>query len=604
MRCGCIDILSLFYKNNIVKKMAFVMTIIFCTSFISSCGKTNGDEIFVREPQNNDWENISVHDTSLPKETMEVLPERPITLYVLSMLSDYHGYQMGWFADYLLEKFNVRLYFIGNEKTGYVTGKMLPIDACDIVLWDNSSTDYIDAVSKHKLLDWDANDLLNVYGSYIKENMYPAVKKNRAITTEWVMTGIGNDVAYGEDEIGDFKYYPNLRWDLYKEIGSPQINNLEDYIDVIFEMKNLNHKSDSGKAMCGVSLYTRDDATVPKAVSDLCAACFGLETFGFGFVNVDDGSYETLFEKDGHFVRALQFYNKLYRNGCLDEESNSQSFSRAQSKYTDGQAIFSFDADNFAKRYNSVRHTAQGRAMLPVSAQNQDTLVDGLNQHGGECVWSVGANTKHPELCVALINWMCTPSGRLTMEYGPKGVGWDYDSKGNLCVLESGYLGRIDYNYVLPEYTGYSGKFEFGVPKFNANTWALDTINPESNGQTYNFEYWPNVVSKDISDVEQEWRDINEVENIKEYITKGEYSVKKSSFFTERMKSDGLDTSFYIISKIVCQYSWKAIYSKTEKEFNDYIKLMEDVARDAGLARCERWSKTEAGRIMLISDAS
>ena len=48
----------------------------------------------------------------------------------------------------------------------------------------------------------------------------------------------------------------------------------------------------------------------------------------------------------------------------------------------------------------------------------------------------------------------------------------------------------------------YSGTWADGAAQFNNTTWTPNAANPESNGQTYNYTYWPNVLGKTISGVE------------------------------------------------------------------------------------------------------
>ena len=73
---------------------------------------------------------------------------------------------------------------------------------------------------------------------------------------------------------------------------------------------------------------------------------------------------------------------------------------------------------------NTQEHLDAGKKMLPVAAKNQNTLVYGLNPTGSNRVWTIGANTQYPELCMAIIDYLATPEGRLEYEYGPKDVCW------------------------------------------------------------------------------------------------------------------------------------------------------------------------------------
>lgn len=45
-----------------------------------------------------------------------------------------------------------------------------------------------------------------------------------------------------------------------------------------------------------------------------------------------------------------------------------------------------------------------------------------------------------------LINYFATPEGRMTMQYGPKGLCWDYDDQGNTIFTEFGRKCRADEN--------------------------------------------------------------------------------------------------------------------------------------------------------------
>ena len=57
------------------------------------------------------------------------------------------------------------------------------------------------------------------------------------------------------------------------------------------------------------------------------------------------------------------------------------------------------------------------------------------NVYGGNRIWSIGAKSEYPELCMAILNWLSTPEGRMTAEYGPKDVCWYYD-----CLLYTSWI--------------------------------------------------------------------------------------------------------------------------------------------------------------------
>lgn len=160
----------------------------------------------------------------------DIIPQETLTLNVYSQLANYEGIQIGWFADVVLEKFNVKLNII-NEGDGVFSTRMESGDLGDLVVFGNDGDQYKQAVEKGMLFDWEDEDLVKNYGPTIFKNMSAALEKNRKISNDNVY-GIGFNVALNGGSFGDFDYHPDIRWDLYQQIGSPAINTLEDYVDV------------------------------------------------------------------------------------------------------------------------------------------------------------------------------------------------------------------------------------------------------------------------------------------------------------------------------------------------------------------------------------
>ena len=232
--------------------------------------------------------------------------------------------------------------------------------------------------------------------------------------------------------------------------------------------------------------------------------------------------------------------------------------------------------------------------MLPLAAKDQKTTVNGLNENGGNRLWTIGSKCEHPELAMAIINWLCTPEGRLISEYGPKGICWDYDVQGNTYLLEDGYLGKSGETFELPNNSGYEGNFADGCPQFNNTTWALDTDNPDSNGQTYNYEYWPNVEDKKVSDIERSWQNEVGAKTAKEYLSKFSYAVIKPNTYTAGDKSEELGNKWGNVTEYIRNGSWDAIYADSDEQFDSIVKDMQTKAYAAGYEDCVEWCVKEA----------
>lgn len=126
-------------------------------------------------------------------------------------------------------------------------------DLGDIIVWGADADRYANAVKNGLLYDWNEEDILSEYGSYIKENMPDAIAKNQSLTKKLTddkednLYGIGNDVATSSEDHQMFIYNWDVRWDLYKQLGYSRINDLEDFMQLMIDMQKLCPKDDSDK---------------------------------------------------------------------------------------------------------------------------------------------------------------------------------------------------------------------------------------------------------------------------------------------------------------------------------------------------------------------
>lgn len=524
----------------------------------------------------------------------DIIPNETVTLTVYSQLSNYEGEQIGWFADIMKEKFNVKLNIISNGD-GVFDTRMESGNLGDIVLFGSDGEEYTRAYQNGMLFDWNEDDILSDYGPYIKSHMADALDKNATISGGTVY-GFGFDVASGAGQYGEFDYHPDIRYDLYKEIGSPEINELEDYVDVLKQMKEACPTSDSGKETYGVSLFKDWDGNMVMFVKATATNFFGLDEFQFGFYDADTGEFEDCLKEGGHYERCLKFYNTLYQQGLLDPDSMTQGYDGCMEDYQDGGAFFCIFNWMGATQYNTNEHMAEGKKLLPVAAKNQDTLVYGLGQSGSNRIWSIGAKSQYPELCMAIINYLCTPEGRLDYEYGPQGVCWEWLDNGKAELTDFGLdckalAAREDKVMPAP----YSGLWDDGCPQMNNTTWSLNTTIPDGvDGQTFNFKYWDKYLALDVDKAEQEWRTDMGVETYTDYMTQFDYSISLPHTYAESAKSDELATTWEQVKTCIQNGSWQAIYAKDDSEFDSIVAKMRADADSYGYQECIEWCENEA----------
>ncbi len=529
----------------------------------------------------------------------DIIPAETVELTVYTQLANYSGEQIGWFAQVMLDKFNVKLNIV-NEGDGVFTTRMESGNLGDIVVFGNDTDEYSQAYNAGMLWDWDDEDLVETYGSYIYENMAQALEKNRSIS-DGVLYGFGHNVATSADDHESPFYHPDIRWDLYSQLGYPEVGTLEDYIDVLADMVELCPTSDTGGQTYGVSLFPDWDGDMVMFVK-ATAALYGYDEFGFGLYDTNTDTYQDLFADNSQYLRCLKFYNQLYQRGLLDPDSMTQTSADQTETYQAGGAFFVIFNWMGSGTYNTEEHLAAGKAMLPLVADDLSNITYGLNVNGGNRVWTIGAKTQYPELCMAIINWLATPEGRMTTEYGPQGVCWDYNADGQPYLTDLGEACKADTKTELTD--GFSGTYADGESKINNTTWTVDAVNPETDGETYNYKNWTTRITDDVSAIEADWRNFTGFKSYASYINNHGVSVAPGTAYTTGTKSDELATTWNQVAEAVKSYTWQAIYADTDDQFNALWAEMEDKVNAYGYADCVAFLQDEAAKRAELAKAA
>lgn len=547
--------------------------------------------------------------SSQKKENQPSAEEEIITLDVFSETSSYIGIQGGWIADVLKKKFGVKLNIIPYSEEVDKEIKKGEY-AADILYWN--SLNYNTAVKNHMLYDWNKNGLLDKYGSYIKENMPDAIKKNREMTSTITnggsdaLYGLGSDVAASRKDHQAFFYTWDLRWDIYKKLGYPEVKDLEDYGKLMGDMVKACPTDDSGNKTYAVSLWSDwdpdkgSDQAMAYNIRLMAAAYFGYDAMGLGFYDSETGKYHDALEKDGPYLEVLKYYNSLYQAGLLDPASRTQTFEENQKKAENGSVMSSVVDYGGSLVYNTSQHTKAGKLMHSMKPGEACPIVYGINPEGLDSFWTIGAKTKYPEKCMELINWLCTPEGTLTSMYGPKDLCWKYNDKKKTEFTELGK--KCNENPSTRLKNGYRGTFMDGRLQLPA-TWTISASNPETEGETYDSRRWESNLPKPETEIQKDWCDKTESVGVEDYMKKGNYTISPATSYEEGAKSKKLQETWEKVIKELCADSWKAIYAKTDKQYDDIVDAMIKKCKKSGYKECAEWSANEAAKRKSLEDA-
>ena len=274
------------------------------------------------------------------------------------------------------------------------------------------------------------NDLLAEYA--------PEILENYADVLEYVADYYGDGNIYTLPVyVGSSGFNPtvlerslySIRWDLYKELGYPEIKNPDDLIEVLADMVELEPKTPEGKNVYGTSFYVSNTSFF---------GMIGNFRSTYGFVNLKghyiscDKNLELVYDmidEVGPYWMAVDFYNKAYRAGILDPDSFTQQGSDYESKIESGEIlcnIFNGKAYNI-KQFENNPKSIKGFVEIPVEGTQMDDNCD--NKYG----WGVAGNSisipkscENPQRVMEFIAYCFSEDGSRLLQSGVEGVHWDY----------------------------------------------------------------------------------------------------------------------------------------------------------------------------------
>lgn len=518
-----------------------------------------------------------------------------VTLTVFSELANYSGEMQGWFAKTLLNKFGVKVNLVASGDGVYET-RMEDGDLGDIVVWGSDGKNYMQAVEAGLLFDWEEDNILAEYGPDILANMPHALEKNREISGKDTIYGFGHNVARSSDSHEAFFYTWDVRWDLYEQLGHPEVKNLDDMVTLFKQMQEICPTDDSGNPTYAMSLWPDWDGNYVMYVKSMATAYYGYDEFGLGHYNPNNGEWYYALDEGSPYLEMLEFFNTLYREGLLDPDSMTQNYDKMIEKVQNGGVFFSIFNYAGSAGYNSEEHIAANKIMRSLVPAEASPIAYGMSVYGGNRIWSIGANTQYPELCMEIINWLCTPEGRITSDYGPRGLCWDYDENNKTYLTEFGVTCNSDRTTMMPEEWG-GATFNDGANQINNTTWSSADTNPET-GEKYDKAFWASTQKPDGENAaDKDWRDFTGCATVEEYMESGNYVVDIATTFAEGSRSAELDVIWNQVKDCIIECSWKAIYADTPEAYTAAVKEMQGRVKMYDMQeQCKKWCQEEAAR--------
>ena len=492
-----------------------------------------------------------------------------MTFEIFDVAANYQGIQTGWFAKVVKDRFNIELNIIAPQVAGdaiYQTRSSSGNLGDILILESGQFKECVDAgLIKDIGADiWnysnlaDYKDQIDVLNNGLEGNDNGAIY---GIPTEMLST---SPTSYSQDTIYSS---PLLRWDLYKELGTPDIADLDGLLDVLEQMMEKHPTNDAGDACYAMSLWPDwdgGDGMLGIANVVQLTTWYGEKIKGSAILK-PDGTFIPLTDKNGTYYKILKFLYEANQRGLVDPDSATQDWNSACAKMSAGQVYLMWYSWQTGF-WNSTERLKDGTGFIFTPVADQEYYTDADAYYGSGRVWAVGSQVDDEKYAkiMEFLDWYASPEGLMFQHSGIEGFNYEVGEDGKLTQINSNAL--MD-NLNVPEEWG-GGGYSDGNNAINQWIVNANSINPLT-GESYVVNYWSSYKEETLTDMKREWRERFDAEEPADYMKKNNKLIISPNVSVS-LPIDTADISVIRnqCNETVCDYSWRMIYASDDANFD------------------------------------
>lgn len=504
-----------------------------------------------------------------PEEQTEKNYDKEITLEFFDAAANNQGEQTGWFAKILKDKFNIKLNVIAPQQSGNAayTTRVSDGNLGDLVLLDR--TDFADCVTNGLIKDISDTigncKSLSEYKTQIDE-VNKGLPGNEAGNTFAIPCQMTNTSAtsYSQDVIYSS---PLLRWDLYNEVGAPEIKDTEGLLDVLEKIQKAHPTNEDGDPAYALSLWADwdgGDGMLGIANAIQLTTWYGEKGKG-ALLLQPDNTFKPITDKTAAYYKTLHFLNEAYRRGLVDPDSGTQDWNAACDKMTKGRVYLMWYSWQVGF-WNTTDRLNNGTGFIFVPVGDQSYYADADTYYGSGRLIGVGSKVDDEKYSriMDFLDWYASPEGCMVQHNGIEGFNYEKGEDGRLYQKNDNAL--MDNLPVPEEYGG--GGYQDGNNAINQ--WIVDASskNPIT-GEPYATQYWSTYKEATMNQMKKDWEAKFGAKEPAEWMQKNNKLIISPNVCVS-LPGDTNDIS---VIRSQCNdtlndYSWRMIFAKDDKEFD------------------------------------
>lgn len=490
--------------------------------------------------------------------------DEELTLEVYDVAANYQGLQIGWYGKVLKDNFNLVLNIIAPQVSGdgealYQT-RTATGNLGDIVILDNA--DMVECIDVGLIADISEEiqnypNLMRYWEQISKfnENIGDGIW---AIPCQMNTNG---PTAYMSENVGTM---PRIPWDYYSELGTPDLESLDDLLTVLAGMQEAHPTNEAGDPAYGITMWSDWDGDGIANIVEL-TKWYGQEVNGSVLIG-SDNSITALTDKDSAYYKILKFYFQANQLGIIDPDSATQDWNSACDKMKTKRTYLIWN--NWMTGFTNTPEIGNAGANymgIPIADMNVFQTSD--YYYGDGRVWGIGAQVDDETRARILeyLDWLASPEGLTTQHASLEDLIYTVNEDGTYTLTEDGY-NRFTADITVPEELG-GGNWNDGNNQ--VNQWIAQSTDTNPNtGEPYDPSLWSSYLEVNNTKTSQEWSEkfgaANEVAYLQD---NGMMNPVPSINVTLEVDTTDIGLIRSQCKEIVCDTSWKAIFAEDEAAF-------------------------------------
>ena len=494
------------------KVIALLLSLTLIVACLTACGKSDGGSTNTGNDTNTTPAASNNTDTNTDTKTdtktdTPATEKEELTIEIYDKAANYQGMQEGWFAQVVKERFNIKLNIIAPQVAGdaiYQT-RVSTGNLGDIVILDQN--EFTDCLSQGLI-----REITNEYknSTYLKQYDNQIMTFNNGIpgNTDGKVYGFPTEMTNTSptDRSEDTIYSsPMLRWDLYQELGAPEIKDLQGLLDVLKQMKDKHPTTEAGDPCYPFVLWgdwDNNDNMLGIANVVQLTTWYGDKIKETAILQ-KDGTFTPVTDKNGTYYKMLKFLNDAYQMGLVDPDSATQDWNNVWAKMCNGQMYLMWYSWQVGA-WNSQERINNGTAYIFVPVMDQTYYADADAYYGSGRIWGVGSGVEGEKYqrIMEFLDWYASPEALNFQHAGIEGYNYRVLDNGKYEVIAENETADADNK----EITGvaYTGKYNDGNNKINQ--WIVGAVSKNPNtGEGYAKGYWQSYKDATSGKTKQEW---------------------------------------------------------------------------------------------------